>query len=241
MTDTTVLILAAGEGTRWGNYRGVPKHLVPLCGERLLDRTVRLVREYAPDAAIQIVAADHRDRRYRADGASTVKARLNPDNGDADKFASSLHKWGPGRNVLLYGDVFFTDDAMAAILDPTPHPLGGRFFGRFDGSKITGAPGGECFAFVVEPDGRDAFVDALDRIIEARRDGSIWRNGGWELYRALGGAVSPAELLDHRDWGNATVIDDWTEDMDTARDWDEWCLRWAKAPRSERPAQVGAP
>ena len=33
------IIMAAGMGTRWNNYLGVPKHLIELNGETLLGRT----------------------------------------------------------------------------------------------------------------------------------------------------------------------------------------------------------
>ena len=36
-----ILILADGEGKRWGNYKGVPKHLLEIDGERLIDRMIR--------------------------------------------------------------------------------------------------------------------------------------------------------------------------------------------------------
>ena len=39
-----IVILCAGDATRWGGYLGLPKHLVPIHGEPLLHRTVRLLR-----------------------------------------------------------------------------------------------------------------------------------------------------------------------------------------------------
>ena len=39
------LIACSGKGTRWKNYLGVPKHLIKIDGERLLDRTIRLIKE----------------------------------------------------------------------------------------------------------------------------------------------------------------------------------------------------
>ena len=45
MTDSnvTALRIADGDGTRWGNYLGVPKHLAPVDGVPILYRTVRLL------------------------------------------------------------------------------------------------------------------------------------------------------------------------------------------------------
>lgn len=222
-----VLILAAGEGARWGDHLGVPKHLVPLAGERLLDRTVRLVGEIAPDAQVNVVVDDSKDERYRVPGSRRVKARLDPERHEADKIASSRHMWSKSaRTVILYGDVWFSTDAMRQIL--TWDGEGHRTFCRFDGSTITGAPGGEIFAQVITPDELERASGALEWIIRARQAGEIWRNAGWEWYRALCG-VPDTSLLDHRDHGHSTIIDDFTEDMDTPDDWHNWCWAWAEA------------
>src|SRR5690606_41440083 len=67
-----------------------------------------------------------------------------------------------------------------------------------------------------------------------RQDGTIWRNGGWEQYRAMAG-LPDDQLLHHADHGHATVIDDWTEDLDYPADWDGWCWRWAHTDPAHRP------
>lgn len=40
-----VIILADGNGTRWGMYKGVEKQLLKIDGETLLDRMIRLCKE----------------------------------------------------------------------------------------------------------------------------------------------------------------------------------------------------
>ena len=59
-----VIILAAGDGTRWQNYRDNPKHLVEIEGQRLLDRTVSQYKKYTDD--IVVVGSDE---RYLLQGA----------------------------------------------------------------------------------------------------------------------------------------------------------------------------
>ena len=39
-----VLILADGNGQRWNNYKGVPKQLLKINNETLLERTIRLCK-----------------------------------------------------------------------------------------------------------------------------------------------------------------------------------------------------
>ena len=41
-----LIIIAAGEGSRWNNYKNTPKHLIKINGETLLERQVRLFPEF---------------------------------------------------------------------------------------------------------------------------------------------------------------------------------------------------
>lgn len=231
-----ILILCAGDQTRWDNFQGTPKHLVRLIGEPILHRTVRLLAELAPDADVRVVVKNPKDNTYKVPGSKRAGAKLTPDNGDADKFLSSKHLWDPkGRTVLLYGDVFFTREALTTIL--TADTVDGWWFvARFDGSRVTGAKGGECFAYILDAEGHDTFTKALERTVTLRARGVIDRNGGWETYRAL--MDQPDENILARfgdgspknpNLGHCTVVDDWTEDFDAPADWHEWCWHYAHA------------
>lgn len=234
---TRALIICAGDQTRWDGHLGVPKHLAPLCGEPILHRTVRLARQYTDD--VRVIVKDMGDERYKVPGSRRAAAKLDPGNHDADKFLSSRHLWSKsGRTVILYGGVFFTDSAMAQIFDPAPVEDGWHVYCRFDGSQITGAPGGENFAHVIDPEAHEAYEAALHRISRLRREGVIWRNGGWEQYRAMCG-LPDDQLLTHKNYGHATVIDDWTEDLDLPGDYDMWCWQWAHADPETRPPHLG--
>lgn len=231
--EPRAIIIAAGDGTRWGDHLGGPKHLAPLCGERLLHRTVRLASRYTGD--IRIVVADPDDERYHVPGATVEPAKLNPANRDADKFLSSRHLWaGDRRTVILYGDVWFSDDAMQSIFSLRPYADGWHAYLRFTESAITGTPWGENFAHVIDPVAHDRYEANLHRLVELQRSGKLPRSGGWEQYRAMCG-VGDDKLTAHRDYGNATVIDDWTDDFDFPSDWDTWCWKWAHADPATRP------
>src|SRR5690606_16242747 len=149
VSGPTVIVICAGEATRWGGHRGTPKHLLAPEGERLLDRTVRLAREHG--AGRVLVVSKPGDARYEADGAERVDARLTPSNADADKFLSSRHLWAPdGRTVVLYGDVWFDDEAMALILGDERRQW--LLWCRPGASQTTGATSGECFAVTFWPE-----------------------------------------------------------------------------------------
>jgi choline kinase len=44
MVGTRVIVIAAGDGTRWNNYRDTPKHLVTIEKEILLQRKVEVLK-----------------------------------------------------------------------------------------------------------------------------------------------------------------------------------------------------
>lgn len=218
---TRVIVICAGEGERWGDHLGVPKHLIEIDGERLIDRTVRLAREHG--ASEVLIAAKRGDKRYDVPGARRVMARLNPDMGDADKFLSSRHLWDPqGRTVVVYGDVYFTPEAMRAIL--TDDHEDWRLYARFGPSKITGATAGECFAVSAYPQHHEEWTAALHRVAALWREGKLKRCGGWETYRAMHNL--PADRLGkHRKLERRMWINDWTEDFDKPDDYDKWIAR----------------
>jgi hypothetical protein len=208
---TTAVVIAAGEASRWGEYLGVPKHLIDIDGEPLLHRTVRqLVRQVS---TVWVVARN--DDRYREHVGHTYT--VDPNNSDMDKFYSGRALW-KGHTLIVYGDTFFTDDAIDTICGPTDD---WHLYCRPHGSSVTGSPYGECFAFSVPGHRHDLFRDTVVHVAGMHELGQTPRAGGWELYRALLGQ----SLTDHVMGEHHTVIDDFTEDFDTPADYDLWAYR----------------
>ena len=112
MSKDKYIIICAGNCARWKNFGGVPKHIVDIYGETLLERTVKLLA----GKDISIIVKDDKDKRYHVKGAKTVKANLDSTNFSADKFLSSKELWNKnGRTVVLYGDVYFTENATKLL------------------------------------------------------------------------------------------------------------------------------
>jgi FkbM family methyltransferase len=132
VTSTHAVIIADGDGTRWGDYGGHPKHFAEVDGEPILHRTVRLLQR--DDVRVFVVGPDD---RYRVDGSELWTPEHDPDVFDADKFLSSKALWNrDGRTVVVYGDVYWTDEAMSRVLD---WPSWDRvLFGRAFASELTG-------------------------------------------------------------------------------------------------------
>lgn len=139
-----VLILAAGEQTRWLESSGweTPKQLVDIGGEPLLYRTVRQVRGY--DWMPIIVTHDPRllavpgSLPFVPTDSSTVLAT----------WLSTRDLWDV-RTVVLLGDVYYTKAAMWKIIacrDPI------RVFGR---TELKGRVVGRYYEIFAISYGRD--------------------------------------------------------------------------------------
>lgn len=204
-----VLILAAGSGTRWGDYRGVPKHLVEIEGEVLLERTVRQFKRYSSDV---IVVGP--DERY-ALGAEVYTPTAQFGN-EMDKFASSFEMWSDDRTILVYGDVYFTDEAVATIMADDSD---WKYFCRSTPSEITGKNCKEIFAIGVTGARAEWMKDAITRLMAVETS-----TGGWTLFRELTLGRTNVAKTDRAmfDTGNHVEINDWTEDFDYPVDLENW-------------------
>lgn len=222
-SKTKAIIICAGEASRWGGYLNTPKHLIEIEGERLLDRTVRLLRERGITEIYTVVKKITPE--YQTEGAAQWVADLNPEeNVDADKFLSSKELWNKtGRTLVFYGDCYFTDEAMDKILGV--HPREWTLYCRPEASEVTGTPWGECFAQSFYPEDLDRHEAMLHYVAELYKRGTITRCGGWEHYRAMTGRTGALVRRPHRMTTNYIVIDDWTDDFDYPKDYDSWLER----------------
>lgn len=188
------IIMAGGDGTRWGNYTGVPKHLININGEPLLHRTVRLLKENN----VENIIISAFDENYHLPGTMLHKPLSN--KWETDKFNLELIEEDI---CFIYGDCYLTEEAIKTIVEtPTDDIL---VFGRNKPSEINKKEYGELFAFKVK--NADKFKKCVsyirDEVIAGRN-----RGGGWELYSHIG---CPFILIDDR-----------SEDFDYPKDFDRW-------------------
>jgi hypothetical protein len=215
--NTIAIIIAAGEGTRWNNYLGIPKHLISIDGETLIERTVSLLRKYSIDDIYVVSNTD-----YQIANTKWYKPKLNKDNYDADKFLSSIELCNKsGRTITLFGDVFFTEDAIKTIVADSSE---WAVFGRHSKSSITGKPDGEIFAHSFLYTALPKHIEMLHYIIQLYKEKIIKRCIGWEHYRAYSGATKE-DVGKHIKYNTFVEIDDWTEDFDWPIDYDEFIKR----------------
>ena len=215
------IIICAGDASRWNNYLNVPKHLIEIEGEPLIHKTVRLIHKYKKEKVnVNIVVKDFSDNRYECEGAELYKAKLDSKNLDADKFFSSKELWNrEGRTIVFYGDVFFTDEAMKSIMEHEGKDW--ILFCRSKKSELTGCGWGECFAQSFYTKDIDKHKENLYKTIQAFKDKHITCCGGWNHYRSMVGFSGP-DLEKKVFNGSYYDIDDFTEDFDFHKDYDDW-------------------
>lgn len=207
---TTAIIIAAGEASRWGDYKGIPKHLIDIHGQPLLTRTVNQLSTKVPH--VWVVARN--DDRYRNHQGRTLT--VEPSDSDMDKFYSGRRLWGNQHILIVYGDVYFTDTAIATITQPVTD---WHLYCRPHGSTKTGSQHGECWAFSIPPKDHQQVLAAIIHLAGLHHLGQAPRTGGWELYRHLCGTPLDSHTMKP---GTYTIIDDHTEDFDYPSDYELW-------------------
>ena len=114
------IIMADGKGKRWNNYNNVPKHLIRIEGEILIERTVKLLNKYDPCA--EVIITSH-DKRYEFSGSK----RYEPLNNklEIDRFTYELIE---DNICFLYGDTYYTNDSICEIIESEVDDI--LFFGN---------------------------------------------------------------------------------------------------------------
>jgi len=216
------LVLAQGNGWRWDNYLGGPKQLVCVVdGEPVLHRTVRLLAEHGIEPVVV-----GPDESFAVDGALLVTLeRPAPTGCDQDKFFATRRLWAPDdRTVLLWGDCFYTEQAMATIVDGAD---GVHYYRRPGPSAITGHEWDESFAVSFWPHDHDSVCASAARVFQGWCDGLLHTTHIRTHYAAtLGFAdddLDDPDLL--VDTPGQTIIDDETDDFDYPRDYERWLAR----------------
>jgi hypothetical protein len=222
------LIACSGKATRWGNYLDTPKQLIPIDGERLVDRTVRLLKERMNLVTdyIHIVAFTP---QFASEGAtllvpSCVNEKELEDHYESHFLYVSKKWWSTsGLTTILYGDVYYTEEAMDTIVQKEVTGKKYMFFGRENGSSFTLCKYGELFAISFIPSFHTNLWKVLLQLKRLRVNGKIPRFTAWEIYRTL--QDLPINL--HKIKDNFVEIDDFTDDFDYPHDYDRWMLQRA--------------
>jgi hypothetical protein len=206
----TFYIMAGGDGTRWID-RG-SKHFIDVGGERLIDRTIRQFRCHGE---VIVVGPQKYDPRYIFDGIFTYHTQKVGSAAIFELTIGWLAKQRPGIACMLLGDVYFSDAAVAAVLDACNNLVNGiQFIGRRSASTHHTKGCGEIFSIVYGATYEPIITSACETIIQRQKRGEAKHARGWELYKLL---IDKNKM--EKNWTN---VDDETEDFDRPCEYDAW-------------------
>lgn len=186
------IIMADGKGTRWNNYRDIPKHFIEIDGETLLRRTVRLLREADPKC--QVIITSH-DPRYEVEGA----VRYEPKNNvlEIDRFTTELIE---DDVCFLYGDTYYAESAIRSIVETDTEDL--LFFGN------------EKSIVAVKVKDAELFSQHVNRVRELFLQGKIEKCIGWQVYQSFLGLSFDEKKIA----GKYIYMEDGTRDFNSPED-----------------------
>lgn len=184
------IIMADGDGKRWNNYLGVPKHLVEINGEPLLARTTRLLKENG----ITDYLITTRDERYKQYGETKPQANRDCEIDRFDEVNEPV--------CYLYGDVYYTKYAMETIVNTETKDI--LFFGS------------EWEIFAIKIINTEEFYKHKNKVKRLYLDGKIKRCIGWEVYRSM----HDIPFEEHVIGEDYIKILDGTNDLDGPADYD---------------------
>lgn len=186
------LIMAAGNGKRWNNYQGIPKHLIEINGETLLGRTTRLLKE---NGITDYVITGH-DERYAQYGKLIPQSRTDCEIDRYEEMSEPV--------CYLYGDVYYTEQAMKTIIES--RVAGITFFGS------------DCEIFAIKVENLAKFYAHKSKIKDFYKAGKVDRCIGWEIYRSL----HEIPLNEHKITEDYIEILDGTDDIDFPEDYEKF-------------------
>ena len=152
------VIMCAGDGKRWNNYLGIPKHLIEINGETLLKRTTRILKKYGIDYVIT-----GSDKRYAKYGCLIPQTKHDCEIDRYEEFNEPV--------CYLYGDVYYTEEALKTIIETNTDNI--LFFGS------------DCEIFAVKVKNIESFYVLKELVKNYYLKGRIDRCIGWEIYRCM--------------------------------------------------------
>ena len=203
-----VLILADGDGKRWGNYKGVPKQLLKIDGETLLDRMIRQCRENGADdiTIIGDFKGDAKNDKF------TSKKKRYLFQEIAERYREPF--------ILLNGDCFYTDAIIKDCLTREAKD-GWLHWCCPHKNEFTGKPWGEGYIHKVTD--VDWWIAKLKEYNKRVEEGMQIGND-WSINRFLYGAVDIiTHSTDPKDLSKYDVYwHDETDDFDFPVDYDRF-------------------
>ena len=187
-------------GSNHEKINGIPRQLVEIKGERILDRTIRLLRENG----VKDIGITCTDNAFH-----DVDAEIIHYDSSGPWINAFVKTYEPTTYIL--GDVYFSPEAIRKIVETDTNDI--EFFASAP-PFATGysKPWAEPFAFKVV--NHKHFHDSIAKVKELSRQGAWHRDPiSWELWQVIKG--TPINQICYT---NYTVINDYTCDIDEPSD-----------------------
>jgi len=220
-----------GSPNRWGNYLGVPKHLIPIKGEPLIHRTQRLLLENGA-SNIWVSCNKQNFDSYVIDGCNAIETNfeasaLYPDH-------EFMHIKGmenkDGVTVQLFGDVYYTEELIKHVIENKSEDW--HYYGRKMSSQITKKIYGEHFVWYYHISKLKKLIESSTKACEITKKFIedyenkinpypwIMEESSKMAYRIMAG-LDPEDphATENFHW---VEWNDETEDFDYPIDWDNW-------------------
>ena len=209
-----------------GNYKDqfdIPKPLLEINGEKLVERTIRLLKENSiTDIAISTDIEDY--NCFGVEILKNTKQYIHDKFGNVKKSENAwLNAYYPLEVPTCYlaGDVYWTNDALKKIINTKVKET--MFIcapGYDDGRKHPSIKGKEPLGYKVEK--QDIFRKAINEMLKEIDEGKFGYDPiAWNLYRKLNNIKIDYNGLGNdifRTKGDFLVIDDLTTDIDCKKD-----------------------
>lgn len=201
-----VIIMCGGEYKEFET----PKHLSVVKGERLVDRTIRLLKENG----ITDISISSNNPIFDSCGVPRLEHINTYEHSGNGQKGYWLDAYYPVEEpvIYIYGDVYFTDNAIKTIVNYKSND--NILFGTSDAKNKYHQNWGEPFAYMVNDYAK--FFKGIEDVKRLQDKGLTNRMPvTWELYRYLNGLdVNVQRVLDK----TYVCIDDGTMDIDHPED-----------------------
>lgn len=186
--------MADGKGTRWKNYQNIPKHLIKIDGEILLERTVRQLNNQDKNA--KVIITSH-DKRYEFKGAT----RYEPLNNvlEIDRFTEELIE---DNICFLYGDTYYTDETINNIINSKVDDI--LFFGN------------QKSIVAIKVKDSKLFKKHISNVKKLYLNNKIKNCKGWQVYQSFQNLEFDKKQIKDK----FVIVDDETIDYNTPKEYE---------------------
>lgn len=195
-----------------GDYKDfkTPKHLSVIKGERVVDRTIRLLRENN----VEDIVITSNNPLFDTCGVPRLEHNNNfelKNHKDKGYWLDAFYPYFTGKVCFIWGDVYFTPKAIKKIVNYKTNR--NVLFGTSSALNEEHQNWGEPFAYIVND--YPGFMKAVNEVKELYDKGKVNRNPiVWELYRYLHGLDINVQRITE----DYVCIDDGTMDIDIPED-----------------------